>query len=500
MHSSSCVETNKPLSKGVHDLCIVGAGIAGLNALVVASEYLGPNGSVVLVDRRDRPGGMWVDTYDYVRLHQPHPMFTAGDIPWQLGKDPSYLATKGEVLDHLRHCYEVAKSRVKVVELFGWEEESHQELDGVVRIRCRSNTGEMRVIEADKLIRAPGFSIEPNEPLALSSTWIHSVSPDHCDMRGSEITDSDAPVWVVGGGKTGMDTAHTLITKDPGREVNLIAGSGMLFVKRDELYPDGLRRWWGGSRGGHVFRELAQRFDGTNGAQVRRWFHKRAGISLVPEPRAFFLANLSERESRTISEGLRHVLVDHLEDVVDRDGRPELILRSGDSMAVEPGSWFVNCTGYVLRNDQQHEPVVSTSGKVVSINTRAHTLWLTPWCGYFLTHLLFRGNLVDAPLYELDTVALRKAAPDEIGVAVGTLIMHNFSVITDLLPQKVLTQCGSDLERWYPWPRRLVGVVRFLATHRRDRERWRRALDTFRERHGIAGGMRGALGAESSHQ
>ena len=75
-----------------------------LNALVVASEYLGPDGSVVLVDRRARPGGMWIDTYDYVPLHQPHPMFTAGDIPWQLDKDRSHLATNSEVLNHLQHC------------------------------------------------------------------------------------------------------------------------------------------------------------------------------------------------------------------------------------------------------------------------------------------------------------------------------------------------------------------------------------------------------------
>jgi len=478
-----------------HDLCIVGAGIAGLNALVVASEYLGPDGSVVLVDRRQRPGGMWVDTYDYVRLHQPHPMFTAGNIPWQLDEDRSHLAAKDEVLDHLQHCYEVAADRTNVVELFGWEEESHEEIDGVVRITCRSATGEIRVIEADKLIRAPGFSIQPNEPLELSSTKAHSVSPDHDDMRGTEIAASDAPVWVVGGGKTGMDTAHTLITTYPGREVNLVAGSGVVFVNRDELYPAGLRRWWAGSRGAEVFGELAGRWDGTNGAEVRRWFLERAGISLVNEPETFFLANLSERENRTVSDGLRHVLVDHLEDVVDRDGRAELILRSGDAMAVDPGSWFVNCTGYLLQGDQQHEPVVSPSGRVLSVNMRAHTLWLTPWSAYFLTHLLFRDELVDAPLYELDTIALRGTAPGEIGAAVGTLMMHNMAVVSDLLPPKVMMRCGSDLERWYPLPRRLVGTVRTMAMARRDREHWCRALDTFRERHGIAGGIRGQSGS-----
>src|ERR1700710_1382209 len=82
------------------DVCIVGAGIAGLKALFGARRYLTRDQKVILIDRRMRVGGMWVDTYAYVRLHQPHPMFTAGNIKWTLGKDRSYLATKGEVLDH----------------------------------------------------------------------------------------------------------------------------------------------------------------------------------------------------------------------------------------------------------------------------------------------------------------------------------------------------------------------------------------------------------------
>ncbi len=105
------------------DVCIVGAGLAGLNALFVASRYLSREQKVILVDRRERVGGMWVDTYSYVRLHQPHPMFTAGNIKWTLGQDRSYLATKGEVLDHFEHCLNVrdcptatsARANVKVV-------------------------------------------------------------------------------------------------------------------------------------------------------------------------------------------------------------------------------------------------------------------------------------------------------------------------------------------------------------------------------------------------
>jgi cation diffusion facilitator CzcD-associated flavoprotein CzcO len=93
-----------------YDVCIVGAGLAGINALFVASRYLSRDQKVILIDRRQRIGGMWVDTYPYVRLHQPHGMFTAGNIKWTLGENRSYLATKDEVLDHFAHCLDVIKT------------------------------------------------------------------------------------------------------------------------------------------------------------------------------------------------------------------------------------------------------------------------------------------------------------------------------------------------------------------------------------------------------
>jgi monoamine oxidase len=118
------------------EVCIVGAGIAGLNALFVASQYLSRDQKVILIDRRERVGGMWVDTYPYVRLNQPHPMFTAGNIEWSLGRDRSYLATKNEVLDHFEHCLNVIKQRVQIDEFYGWAVESHDEANGIVRIGC----------------------------------------------------------------------------------------------------------------------------------------------------------------------------------------------------------------------------------------------------------------------------------------------------------------------------------------------------------------------------
>src|SRR5574337_1728376 len=51
------------------DYLVVGAGASGM----AFADTLGAltSAEVVLVDRRDRPGGHWLDAYPFVRLHQP---------------------------------------------------------------------------------------------------------------------------------------------------------------------------------------------------------------------------------------------------------------------------------------------------------------------------------------------------------------------------------------------------------------------------------------------
>lgn len=464
------------------DLCIVGAGIAGLNALFVAGRYLRGDQRVILLDRRHRVGGMWVDTYPYVRLHQPHPMFTAGNIEWTLGRDRSHLATKDEVLGHFTHCLDEIKRRVTVDEHYGWTLESDLEDSGTVRITCRTADGQRRVIEAKRLIKAYGLRVTPNEALELSSARIRSVSPDYCDVRRGEMHDTDTPVWIIGGGKTAMDTAHALITEYPGREVNLVAGSGTFFMSRDRFYPTGARRWWAGELVSSLALETVRRFDGTNERDVASWLRDAYGTWLTPETGNFLLGVLSESENTTIAAGLNDVVMDHLVDAVDRNGSTDLIFRSGATKSIQADSWIINCTGYVTKNDHPYEPYVSDSGAVVSIQTRSATMHLPAFMGYFLTHLLFLGKLREVPLYELDLQELWNRSKATLPYAMFALAEYNIGLIADNVPAKVFTECGLDFDRWYPLPRRIVGTTRFMLTHRREREHLRRTLDTIRDR------------------
>jgi hypothetical protein len=471
------------------DVAIVGAGSAGLNALFVAAQYLSQHQKVVLIDRRPRGGGMWVDTYPYVRLHQPHRLFTAGNIRWTLDRDRSYLATRDEVVDHFEHCIDVIRGRVRVEEFYGCTFDTEEETPDGVRVNCRTSDGSPLLIETTRLIKAYGYRVVPNGSLDLSATHVHSVSPDNCDLHGPDVQASDTPIWVIGGGKTGMDTADLLINAYPGREVNLAAGSGRWFLSRERCYPTGARRWWGGTPTTGVTGAAALRFDGTNEDDVEAWMRTRYGTWCTPDAGYFRFAIQSELENKRIADGLHRVMMDHLQDAVDADGGAELVFRSGERVRVPQGSWIVNCTGYVFHDGHPYEPYLSPGGAVLSVQPRSATFHIPSFMAYFMTHLLFLERVRDAPLYELDIVALRRKSTAVLALAMMSLAHHNVSVVADQVPMKAFLDFGVDLDRWYPLPRRGLHATKFMLGHRRDRKHHRSTLDVVRDRFDVRCGV-----------
>lgn len=443
------------------DLCIVGAGVAGLNALAVATGYLDAGQRVALVDRRENAGGMWNDTYSYVRLHQPYEFFTAGDIAWQLRRAPEYLATKPEVLGHLRYCRDVLSDRVGLDEYYGWSMVGYDEDSDGVTVQLIGPEGRRQIIRTPRLINAFGFDVTPNKPLALSSSQVNSVSPDSFDFTERRFAESHTPVWIVGGGKTAMDTAALIMARNPGREVNLVAGAGTFFNNREAAFPVGVRRWLAGRTASQVFGKYADMYDGTNDQQVTDAYRRVYGITPMREAERFLNGNLSPSERDAISAGLNSTVMDYLSDVVDRNDLPQLVFRSGEEVPTVPGSWVVNCTGYILRENTTDAPYVSAGGRVVTIHsvTRNHS---------------------------------------QSSVGIGCcLAMYNLGLIADEVPLRVFTKCGVDFDRWAPMPRRLAASAQFMLTHRRKREHYRAALDTAAQRLGIRCGPLVGVGATS---
>jgi hypothetical protein len=457
-----------------------------MNALFAASRYLGRNQTVVLVDQKPRAGGMWHTAYDYVRLHQPHPLFTAGNIRWTSGQDRMHLATRAEIVEHLRHCLETLRKRVLLDERYGYAYVSHDETSDphAVSIHCEAvaeGAPALR-IRAKRLVKAFGYNIQDSAPLALSSSQVHSIAPNGFDLRGPEMRASSAPVYIVGGGKTGTDTAYTLIDSYPGRQVNLLIGEGMMFGRRDKFFPGRLKRYVAGDTPVASFLDLARRFDGRNERDVLELFRSRYGVSLLPNAQRFGIGLLSVEENDRIVRGAHAIIPAYLKDVVDRDAQPTLIFRDGESRPVAPGSWFINCTGYLFKNRSSYEPYVSPSGKVVSVQPSSAIHFLSTCSSYLLVHLAYLNKLQDLPLYEVDYGELNRKSRDALGCVIMSHTLYNAGVLMSALPLRVESEFGTNMEHWYPWHRRILDAVRVVSYLKRHPDHLRRTLDVIRER------------------
>jgi hypothetical protein len=490
-------QAREPVTVEDCDLCIVGAGICGLNFLFSASQHMSKEDRVVLVDRKPGVGGMWNDTYPYVRLHQPHPMFTVGNFSWSLDKERSHLATREEVLGHFDECMDRLRDTVTLVERYGYAYEEHEEVhvDGGVRVEARlrptASDDDSLLVRTPRLVKAFGMRVPRLEPLALSSQKVVSISPLDLDLL--EHGPEDTPVYVVGGGKTGMDAAQAVLTRFPEREVRLIIGKGTIFWNRDKMFPSGLKRWWGGQMVMPAFLELALRFDGTNEAEVHEYLKQEYTLSLNDRCDRFFSALLSEAENAFIKEHVDEVVQDYLVDVVDVDDRPVMKLRSGAEREVDPGSYVVACTGSLLREKHPYEPYVSGSGATVSIQATSGVYGFQSFSGYWLGQLLFAGNLLDVPLYALDYQRLFATDKKAFTFAWMTQLLYNTILIMDAVPPRALKDCGLNFDNWYPPYRQLPFLLKLKMNKGSYLEHFRGSLDRVRERTEVRGGPLAAV-------
>jgi hypothetical protein len=468
-------------NSGHFDLCVVGAGYAGLNAVFVASQYLPGTARVLVLDKHQQAGGMWNDAYPYVRLHQPYQMFTAGNIAWSLGRERSYLATRDEVAAHLRHCLDVISERLDVDARWGWECLDHSEHGSSVVVTAHAPDGEVRTFTAGRFIDATGFDIESIDPLPVASRHVRSIAPRELEDSGLMSDDHTEPVWVIGSGKTAMDTIVAVARANPARRIGMVTGTGTYFLNRDLVNASGLKRWTGGVRYNAIFAGAAKRFDGTNAAEVSEWCRTWCGTSPLrdPAPTHLLFALQSEDETATVTTGVSEVIRDHLADVVDDDSGPVMLLRTGARHSIPSGSWVINCTGHITPREAEHVPYVSPSGRAMSINSTSTTFGNSAVSAYFLSHLFFLDRLAGAPLYELDLHGLLRNAPEAALAVWSSLIMYNLSLVSERVPLKAFRDNGLDFDRWYPPVRRFAGQLQFIRSHKRDRQHHRQALDTF---------------------
>jgi hypothetical protein len=435
------------------DLVVIGAGIGGLNALYAATQYLSKGAKVLLIDQKQAAGGMWNLAYDYVRLHQPHAMFTVGDMKWNWTKPPTYLAKRDEVRDHLAATLGAVAKAVDLETRFGHTATGCEEVQTDHGFRARitfhpnGKVGQTRTVEAVRAIYASGLNYQEAKPLLLSSDDVLSVIPQ--TIRKALADNPTAPVYVVGGGKTGMDTVLAMLAEDPRRRISLINGQGTNFLNRAKYFPTGLKRWVSGKLVSGLFRDLALTFDGTNESELLAHIRRHQAVDPDTSNGVFLYGLLSADEHARITAGVSRTYPGYLVDVANTAAGPQMEMRDGTKETVATGSIFVNCTGSFFRTSDLAEQrlCVSPHGTVASLTMRDGFHFLTSVAAFSLTHLLYRETLKGKGFYTLDHEALfRQNRNAWVGASAAQAYMNEVLAVQNL-PLTLLKHCGLDLNR-----------------------------------------------------
>jgi hypothetical protein len=204
------------------DYVIVGAGATGL---AFADELLGadPHATMILVDRRARPGGHWNDAYPFVRLHGPSATYGVNSRPLGQGRIDDAglnrglheLASGAEILayyERLMHERLLPSGRVSYLPLTdcGTDGAATSLRDGR-RLRLVARRKWVDATIADSQVPAT------HPPRFHVATGVRVVTP-----TGLTALRYDAPRYtIVGAGKTAIDTALWLLEQgtDPDRIV-----------------------------------------------------------------------------------------------------------------------------------------------------------------------------------------------------------------------------------------------------------------------------------------
>jgi hypothetical protein len=184
------------------DYLILGAGAMSLAfADVILSEH--PTARLVVVDRRDSPGGHWNDAYPFVRLHQPAAFYGLNSTP--LGQGGADLASGPEIVAYYKRAMDrfLATGRVQFLPMSDYRDDGRvvSTVDGdlvtEVTAHRRIVDGTLMTVEVP-FVRPPPYPVDPDVSLVPPNGLPQVKRP-----------------WeryvIIGAGKTGIDAILFLL-------------------------------------------------------------------------------------------------------------------------------------------------------------------------------------------------------------------------------------------------------------------------------------------------
>jgi NAD(P)-binding Rossmann-like domain len=356
------------------DYLVVGAGASGMafaDTLVANTDA-----DVVLVDRRHRPGGHWLDAYPFVRLHQPSTYYGVESRPLgydridEDGPNAGFYerASGAEICDYYARVLDENLLPTGRVRFFGMSDHRGENGDGhrVVSLLDGSETvvkPRRRLVDATYVQseipsrHAPGFRVE--EGVAL-------VPPN-------DLVDLGEPpdgFTVIGAGKTAIDTCIWLLEAgvDPDR-IRWIRGRDPWQIDRTLMQPLDLVGSYMQLQA-HWVEAAAAAADGLDFARRLEDAGVFVRIDPAVEPLAFRGAIVSRRELeavRTIEHVVRARRVRSI-------GRTSISTESGD-LPGSPREVYVDCTAAGVR-EAAARPVFEPG----RITIQFLAVGFLPWC------------------------------------------------------------------------------------------------------------------------
>jgi hypothetical protein len=340
------------------DYLVVGAGVSGLS--FVDELLTRTSASILIVDKRDRPGGHWVDSYPYVKLHQPANQYgveskelTNGRLDERgLNKGLSDLASGPEIQ---AYCHTLMRDTLLPSGRLTFLPSTEFLPDGMLR---RGPSGKILTVQIKKkLVDASYYAnvIPLNHTRSFTVENVTCTPPNYLP----NVAKGFANFTVLGAGKTAMDTCLWLLEQDvdPVR-MRWIIPADYWFYNRAKF--QGIPEFFADSVGGFtgMYESIAK---GSNTSDVALGY-ERSGVWLrlnsSIEPKQFHAATLTLQEV----EELRRI-----QDVVRKGHVTKIeahqITLTHGMVEAKPDTLYIDCTASCLP-DRPSVPVFQP-GKVV---------------------------------------------------------------------------------------------------------------------------------------
>lgn len=300
---------------------------------------------VVLVDRRFRPGGHWLDAYPFVRLHQPSAYYGVESRPLgldridELGSNAGFYerASAAEICDYYARVLDEQLLPTGRVRFFGMSEYQGGERDGHVVLSLLDGS-ETIVAPRCKVVDATHVQSE----IPLRHVPDFEVEAGVTLIPPNGLVDLDQPAdrfTVIGGGKTAIDTCVWLLEAgvDPDR-IRWIRGRDTWQIDRRFTQPLALvasfmrlqARWVAAAESATDGRDFARRLEDA-GVFVR--------IDPSVEPLAFRGATVSADEIRALRNVEHVVRARRVRAIAKRS-----VSTDAGEVPGHPGEVYVDCT------------------------------------------------------------------------------------------------------------------------------------------------------------